>query len=77
MCKNSNVLSNIAESEPLSSTTGNTFLMSGNNGDSALPSRALIQFTLPRIVLISPLCTKKRLGCARAQLGNVFVLKRE
>ena len=30
-----------------------------------------------RSVLISPLCAMQRYGCARSQLGNVLVLKRE
>ena len=33
--------------------------------------------TLPRMVLISPLCKMKRLGWARSQLGMVLVEKRE
>ena len=37
-------------------------------------SRACIQLTLPRSVLISPLCARKRNGCARSHVGNVFVL---
>jgi hypothetical protein len=40
-------------------------------------SRACIQLMLPRRVLISPLWQTYRYGCARAQFGNVFVLKRE
>ena len=48
----------MAESDPVSSTTGKTFLISGKYGDSARSSRALIQLILPRIVLISPLCTR-------------------
>jgi hypothetical protein len=35
------------------------------------------QFTLPLSVLISPLWPKTRMGCARSQLGNVFVENRE
>ena len=50
-------LSNMAESLPESSTTGNTFSISGKNGDLALLSRAFSQLMLPRMVLISPLCT--------------------
>ena len=40
-------------------------------------SRASIHPRLPRMVLISPLCANSRNGCARLQVGNVFVLKRE
>ena len=50
-------LSNIAESLPSVLMTGKTFLMSSpNNLLSNCDSRAFIQFTLPRNVLISPLC---------------------
>ena len=38
--------------------------------------RETIQFTLPRIVLISPLCAIWRKGCAKLQRGIVFVEKR-
>ena len=75
---NSNVLSSIAESEPVLSIAGSTFSISPfRYGDSIVSSLARILSTLPRIVLISPLCTIKRFGCARSQLGLVFVLKRE
>ena len=40
-------------------------------------SRARIQLTLPRSVLISPLWAMSRYGCASSQLGNVLVEKRE
>ena len=40
-------------------------------------SRAIIRSTLPRMVLISPLCRMSRLGWARSQLGKVLVEKRE
>jgi hypothetical protein len=36
-------------------------------------SRARIQLTLPRSVLISPLCAIRRYGWASSQLGNVLV----
>ncbi len=39
-------------------------------------SRARIQFRLPRIVLISPLCAISRYGCASGQDGKVLVEKR-
>ena len=44
------------------------------SGEANCFSRACIQFTLPRSVLISPLCAKKRNGWARSHVGNVFVL---
>ena len=45
--------------------------------DSMVSSRAIILSTLPRMVLISPLWTMRRLGCALIQLGFVLVLNRE
>ena len=77
--KNSSVLSSMALSLPATFTAGNTFLMSseGMVGDESVSSRASIRSALPRMVLISPLCAMKRLGCARSQLGCVLVLKRE
>ena len=39
--------------------------------------RASIHPTLPRSVLISPLCATKRNGCARSQVGKVLVENRE
>ena len=76
--KNSNALSTIAESLPSSSTISLTLSLSSPKM-VAISSFCLarIQFTLPLIVLISPLCINNRLGCARFQLGKVFVLKRE
>ncbi|MNV54348.1 hypothetical protein D3C71_1465380 [compost metagenome] len=76
--RNSNVLSNIPVSEPSGLMIGLIFSRSLPN-TSLLNSdwRACIQFTLPRSVLISPLWIMKRYGCARSQLGKVFVLKRE
>jgi len=44
--------------------------------DCMTPSRESMAFTLPRIVLISPLWQRKRKGCARLQAGKVFVEKR-
>ena len=75
---NSSTLSNIEESEPFGFTMGVIFLMSSpNTGDWNSASRARIQLMLPRRVLISPLCAMQRYGCARSQLGKVFVEKRE
>ena len=71
-------MSNIPESLPLVSITGMIFCSSSPNSfDSNRLSRAAIQLTLPRRVLISPLWQTKRYGCARAQLGKVLVEKRE
>jgi len=42
----------------------------------AASARDTIQFTFPRIVLISPLCAICRKGCASDQRGIVFVEKR-
>lgn len=36
-----------------------------------------IEFRLPARVLISPLCAMRRNGCARFQLGKLFVENRE
>lgn len=49
---------------------------SGSNSQSeaSSPSRALIQFTFPKSVLISPLWPSIRIGCANGHLGIVFVL---
>ena len=52
--KNSNVLSNIAESEPLTSTTGYTFEVS-TTSVCMFSSRQSMLFAFPLIVLISPL----------------------
>jgi len=42
----------------------------------AASARETIQLTLPRTVLISPLCAMRRNGCASDHRGIVFVLKR-
>ena len=39
--------------------------------------RASMRSALPRMVLISPLWTMNRFGCARSQLGFVLVENRE
>ncbi len=70
----SSTLSNVAESEPPGRTTGSTLHRSSpKSSDASCDSRARIQLTLPRSVLISPLCAIIRYGCASSQLGNVFV----
>ena len=76
--KNSSTLSKPPESEKFGSTIGNrSLILSPKRSLAATPSRALIQFLLPRRVLISPLWLMKRLGCARSQEGKVLVEKRE
>ncbi len=78
MARNSSVLSNICESLPLGSTTGSTrFMASPMTAERIVSSRAFMRSWLPRMVLISPLCSRKRCGCAFDQLGNVLVEKRE
>ena len=57
MTSSSTQLSNCAESLPSVLMTGMTFLMSSPNSvDLKIACAACIQFTLPRSVLISPLC---------------------
>ena len=76
--RNSRVLSSMAESDPLRSTTGSTlWSCSFKWGDSMVSSLACILSAFPRMVLISPLWTMNRLGCALSQLGLVLVLNRE
>ena len=70
----SSTLSNVAESEPPGRTTGRILARSSpKSSDASCDSRALIQLTLPRSVLISPLWAIIRYGCASSQLGKVFV----
>ena len=52
-------------------------MSSPKSSDASCDSRARIQLTFPRSVLISPLWAIIRYGCASSQLGNVFVEKRE
>ncbi len=74
---NSRALSKRPESLVVESITGWMFSMSSpNSGEENCFSRATIQFSLPRSVLISPLCAMKRYGCARSHDGNVLVEKR-
>ena len=77
--RNSSVLSSMAESEPPVFTTGRTFVRSSakNAGARMVSSLASILSAFPLMVLISPLWTIKRLGCALSQLGFVLVEKRE
>jgi hypothetical protein len=74
----SSTLSNTPESLVARSVIGISFFRSlPKISDSSIPSRAAIQLTLPRSVLISPLCDMNRIGWARSHEGNVFVLNRE
>ena len=74
MRRNSKTLSNDPESEKSGSTIGKRSLMSSPKRSlAATPSRAIIQFLLPRRVLISPLWLMNLLGCALSHDGNVFV----
>ena len=75
--RNSNTLSNEAESLMPSCTIGRRSLMSPNASLLSTLSRAFIQPRLPRMVLISPLWANKRKGWASFHFGNVFVLNRE
>ena len=64
----------MAESDPSAASTGSTCSRSAPiTGEYRFDSRAWIQFTLQRSVLISPLCTMKRFGWARSHDGVVFV----
>ena len=75
--KNSSVLSSMAESLPPWLTMGRILPMSSFRYLLAMvSSRASMVSTLPRMVLISPLCRIKRLGWARFQLGEVLVENR-
>ena len=74
---NSSALSSMAESEPEVLMMGRIlFISSCRMGLEMLSSRASMASVLPLMVLISPLCRMKRLGCARIQLGLVLVEKR-
>ena len=75
--KNSSTLSSEALSLISGWMIGRISSIFGMRGEDRTLSRASIQPRLPRIVLISPLCARRRNGCARLQVGNVFVLKRE
>ena len=77
IASSSRALSNWDESDPVSSSTGTSLAMSAPKcGLRNLDWRARIQFTLPRSVLISPLCADIRNGCARSQRGRTLVEKR-
>ena len=70
--------SKAAESETPSSISGRQSARSSpNSSEESTASRARIQLTLPRTVLISPLWAIIRSGWASSQLGAVLVEKRE
>ncbi len=76
--RNSSTLSKLPESEQSGSTTGKASGKSSPKRSlSRTPSRACIQFMLPRNVLISPLWLMNRFGWARSHDGKVFVANRE
>ena len=76
--RNSSVLSSMAESEPVLLIAGSTLCICPfKYSDSIFSSLASILSALPLMVLISPLCTIRRLGCALSQLGFVLVENRE
>ena len=74
MTRNSKTLSSEAESLMPGCTMGESSLISPSASHASTDSRACIQPRLPRMVLISPLCASRRKGCARLQVGKVFVL---
>ena len=77
MTKNSNTLSSDALSLMPGCKMGRMFFISPSCGVESTLSLASIHPRFPRMVLISPLCANRRKGCARLQVGNVFVLNRE
>jgi hypothetical protein len=77
-CSSSSTSSKLAESDASGAQTGKTRRRSpGIRSVASSASRAAIQFRLPRMVLISPLCAMYRYGCASGQDGKVLVEKRE
>ena len=77
MTKNSNALSRLAESDMPGCMMGEICLISPSVSLLRTLSRACIHPLLPRMVLISPLCARRRKGWASDHVGNVLVLKRE
>ena len=75
--KNSNTLSRLAESLMPGCMMGDSSLMSPRVSELSTLSLACIHPRFPRMVFISPLCARRRKGCARLHVGNVFVEKRE
>src|SRR6185295_1103659 len=77
-CSSSSTSSKPAESDASGVQIGNSRLIfPGSAVDFSSAFRACIQFLLPRIVLISPLCAMNRYGWASGQDGNVLVENRE
>jgi len=73
----SRTLSKMAESLPASLMTGRNFSMSSpNSGEERFASRARIRLMFPRRRVDLPLWAAMRNGCARCQVGSVFVLYR-
>ncbi len=74
----SSALSSLAESLPWGAMTGASTAFSSPHASAShrSASRARIHVRLPWSVLISPLWHSIRKGCARSQVGNVFVLYR-
>ena len=77
MTRNSSTLSSEALSLISGWMIGRISSIFGMRGEDRTLSRASIQLRLPRMVLISPLCAKRRNGCASPHVGKVLVLKRE
>ena len=69
----SNTLSICAESEPGCTTGLMSSTVPANSSCAMRGSWLFIQLTLPRSVLISPLCASTRNGCASRQVGKVLV----
>ena len=72
------IASNTASSAAVSDApAGITGLMSSELSPNAIEAMRIswlsIQFLLPRIVLISPLCARQRKGCASHHCGKVLV----
>ena len=71
--KSSKTLSSAAESDDPGCITGFKFSILSNNGLFISCSWTFIQFVFPLNVFISPLWANALKGCARSQLGAVFV----
>ena len=67
------MLSILEESEPVVLTMGCSSSTLGSKGVANLVLRARDHARLPSMVLISPLCAKKRKGYAKGQRGAVLV----
>ncbi len=74
--KTSSMLSRVDESEPVSEMIGSRSEMSSSLSDMKFLARACAQLRLPWIVLISPLCARKRKGWASRHCGMVLVENR-